>query len=157
MPPLWRQLYDSVERTVARPLESLVRTERFARGAAVAGWARSMAREQATELSARLWHLVNLPAGTDVARLRARIGALDREVRRLSVQLERAAERHGGEQPGRPARVDRYVERAEHAEHNRTHAEESADAVAARADRPRPPQPGEPDAPRDGAQRPAGP
>ena len=39
-------------------------------------------------VAARVWHLVNLPAGTDLQRLRVQIGALDRDVRRLSLQLE---------------------------------------------------------------------
>jgi len=39
-------------------------------------------------VAARVWHLVNLPAGTDVHRLRKQIGALDRDVRRLTFQLE---------------------------------------------------------------------
>ena len=39
-------------------------------------------------VAARVWHLVNLPAGTDVHRLRKQIGALDRDVRRLTLQLE---------------------------------------------------------------------
>jgi hypothetical protein len=38
-------------------------------------------------VSARVWHTVNLPAGTDVQRLRVQIGQLDREVRRLRLQL----------------------------------------------------------------------
>ena len=42
-------------------------------------------------VAARVWHLVNLPAGTDVHRLRKQIGALDRDVRRLSLQLELSA------------------------------------------------------------------
>ena len=42
---------------------------------------------------------MNLPAGSDVSRLRTQIGALDREVRRLGLQLEAerrrsAADRH---------------------------------------------------------------
>ena len=32
---------------------------------------------------------MNLPAGTDLQRLRMQVGALDREVRRLSLQLDR--------------------------------------------------------------------
>jgi uncharacterized membrane protein YciS (DUF1049 family) len=39
----------------------------------------------------RLWHLINLPAGTDVQRLRVQIGALDRQVRRLTLQLDQLA------------------------------------------------------------------
>jgi hypothetical protein len=88
--PLWRRLYDTAERTVAPRLESVVRTEHFARGAAFAGWAQATARAQAEALSARVWHLMNLPASTDIARLRTQIGSLDREVRRLALRLEQA-------------------------------------------------------------------
>jgi hypothetical protein len=81
-PPLWRRLYDTAERTVAPRLESVVRTGHFARGAALAGWAQATARTQVAAFSARVWHLVNLPTGTDIGRLRAQIGALDRAGRR---------------------------------------------------------------------------
>ena len=87
-PPLWRRLYDSAERAVAPRLESVVRTEQFAQGAALAGRAQATARTQVAAVSARMWHLVNLPAGTDIDRLRTQIGALDREVRRLALRLE---------------------------------------------------------------------
>jgi len=94
-PPLWRRLYDTAERTVAPRLESVVRTEHFARGAALASWAQATARAQVAALSARVWHLVNLPASTDIARLRTQIGALDREVRRLALHLEQQAHNDG--------------------------------------------------------------
>lgn len=126
-PPLWRRLYDTADRAVTPHLESLVRTEHFSRAAATATWAQSVARRQINGVSARLWHLVNLPAGTDVLRLRAQVGALDREVRRLTLQLER-------ERRARAAQ------------------EETPDAAGAEPDgsaRPRPP--------RRGAQRPPGP
>jgi hypothetical protein len=90
-PPLWRRLYDTAERVVAPRLESVVRTEHYARGTALAGWAQAAARARVEALSARVWHLANLPAGTDIARLRAQIGALDREVRRLALHLEQHA------------------------------------------------------------------
>ncbi|HTS97403.1 MAG TPA: hypothetical protein VMI33_12350 [Streptosporangiaceae bacterium] len=90
-PPLWRRLYDTAERAVAPRLESVVRTEHFARGAALAAWAQAAARAQAEALSARVWHVANLPASTDIALLRAQIGALDREVRRLALHLEQQA------------------------------------------------------------------
>jgi len=120
-PPLWRQAFDVAERAVTPRAESLVRTPSFAVGAALLRRAQGMARESAQALTAHAWHLVNLPAGSDVSRLRAQIGALDREVRRLSLQLEtqrrrsteeRDADRTqpaGGARPG-PAR--RRAERA---------------------------------------------
>jgi len=87
-PPLWRRLYDTAERAVGPRMEAVVRTEHFARGAALAGRAQATARAHVAALSARAWHLVHLPSGTDIARLRIQIGALDREVRRIALHLE---------------------------------------------------------------------
>jgi hypothetical protein len=89
-PPLWRQAFDAVERRVTPRAEEFVRTETFAVGAALTRRAVILARGSARDLTARAWHLLNLPAGTDVSRLRAQVGALDREVRRLTLQLESA-------------------------------------------------------------------
>jgi len=88
-PPRWRQAFDAVDRAVAPHAEGLVRTPGFATGVAVLRRAQVLARSSARGLTARAWHLLNLPAGSDVSRLRAQIGALDREVRRLTVQLEK--------------------------------------------------------------------
>jgi hypothetical protein len=87
-PPRWRQAFDTVERAVTPRAEELVRTPYFSLGVALARRAQTLAGRTAQGLSARAWHLVNLPAGSDVSRLRAQIGALDREVRRLTIQLE---------------------------------------------------------------------
>jgi hypothetical protein len=87
-PPRWRQAFDTVERAVAPRAEELVRTPYFSLGVALARRAQTLAGRSVQDLTARAWHLVNLPAGSDVSRLRAQIGALDREVRRLTIQLE---------------------------------------------------------------------
>jgi hypothetical protein len=92
--PRWRQAFDTAERAVAPRAENLVRTPGFALGAALVRRAQTLARSSARDVTARAWHLLNLPAGSDVTRLRAQIGALDREVRRLGLQLE--AERRAG-------------------------------------------------------------
>jgi hypothetical protein len=93
-PPLWRQAFDAAERAVTPRAEDLVRTEAFNVGAALVRRAQTVAKDTARGLTARAWHLVNLPAGSDVSRLRAQIGSLDREVRRLTLQLE-ATQRRG--------------------------------------------------------------
>jgi hypothetical protein len=103
-PPLWRQAFEAAERAVAPKAEELVRTPSFMVGAALARRAQGMARNTARDLTARVWHLVNLPAGSDVARLRTQIGALDREVRRLTLQLE--AERRRSGPTTRPATTE---------------------------------------------------
>ncbi|MGR7027576.1 hypothetical protein [Geodermatophilus sp. URMC 62] len=86
--PRWRQAYDAVEAAVSPRAESVVRSEGFATGVLLVQRAQGLARSSARGLSARAWHLLNLPAGSDVRRLRTQIGALDREVRRLTLQLE---------------------------------------------------------------------
>ncbi|MGY1680468.1 hypothetical protein [Geodermatophilus sp. SYSU D01176] len=120
-PPLWRQAFDAVERRVTPRAEEFVRTETFAVGAALTRRAVTLARDTARGATTRAWHLLNLPAGTDVSRLRAQVGALDREVRRLTLQLEAA--RRESPQRGTP--------------HRRTPEETDADS-AQPADGPRP-------------------
>ncbi|MGY1915633.1 hypothetical protein [Blastococcus sp. SYSU DS0973] len=102
-PPLWRQAFDAAERAVAPRAESLVRTEHFALGAALVRRAQTLAGRSVQGLSARAWHLLNLPAGSDISRLRAQIGSLDREVRRLTLQLESERRRSAGSGRTRPA------------------------------------------------------
>ena len=97
-PPLWRQAFDAAERAVTPRAENLVRTEGFHVGVALVRRAQTLAKDSARGLTARAWHLINLPAGSDVSRLRAQIGSLDREVRRLSLQLE-AEQRRSGRTP----------------------------------------------------------
>jgi hypothetical protein len=85
---LWRQAFDAAEKRVTPHAEQLVRTPGFALAVALARRTEATARGAVRGLTARAWHLVNLPAGSDVSRLRAQVGALDREIRRLTVQLE---------------------------------------------------------------------
>ncbi len=112
--PLWRQAFDSAERAVAPHAENLVRTPGFALGAALLRRAQTLARGSVRDVTARAWHLVNLPAGSDVTRLRAQIGALDREVRRLGLQLE--AERRASRSPIRSTREDSHADAAQPAD-----------------------------------------
>jgi hypothetical protein len=108
-PPLWRQAFDAAERRVTPRAEEFVRTETFAIGAALVRRATTLARDSARDVTTRAWHLLNLPAGTDVSRLRAQVGALDREVRRLTLQLEaerrRTTEERSADRP-RPEAAD---------------------------------------------------
>jgi hypothetical protein len=134
---MWRQAFDAVEKRVTPPAEQLVRTPGFAVGAALVGRARSVARGAARDLTARAWHLVNLPAGSDVSRLRSQVGALDREVRRLTVALENER---------RTPATTRSATRSDRDDPEEPHAQRAQPADGAR---PRPA--------RRRAQRPAGP
>jgi hypothetical protein len=101
-PPLWRQAFDAAERAVAPRAEDVVRNEYFALATALIRRAQSVAGGSVQGLSARAWHLLNLPAGSDISRLRAQIGSLDREVRRLTIQLEQERRRNSPPRRGTP-------------------------------------------------------
>jgi hypothetical protein len=85
----WRRAFDAVERSVSPRVEELVHSDEFARMTAVIARSRRLTGNRVNAVAARVWHLMNLPAGTDLQRLRMQVGALDREVRRLSLQLDR--------------------------------------------------------------------
>jgi hypothetical protein len=88
--PGWRRTYDTAERAVAPRAEALVRTREFAVATTAVAGIRRAVGSRLSALTSAGWHLVNLPARSDVQRLRVQIGALDRDVRRLSLQLEEA-------------------------------------------------------------------
>ena len=89
--PGWRQANDAAETNVAPRVEAVVHTNQFARTTAMTARVRRWVSNEVNGVAARLWHLINLPAGTDVQRLRVQIGALDRQVRRLTLQLDQLA------------------------------------------------------------------
>jgi len=117
--PRWRQAYDAVDKAVTPRAEAFVRTETFAQGAALLQRAQKLVRDTARGATARAWHLLNLPAGSDVTKLRAQIGALDREVRRLGLQLEAERRRSTatlGRSPIRPTTEDSHADGAQPAD-----------------------------------------
>ena len=96
--PQWRKSYDTVERMLAPTAEAFVHSGEFAQLTGALFGVRRALGNGVNEVAARVWRLVNLPTGTDVHRLRKQIGALDRDVRRLTLQLETRTgqdQRHG--------------------------------------------------------------
>ena len=90
-----RSRYDAAERIIAPRAEALVRSDEYATVVGVISGVRRAVGQGLSGVAARVWHLVNLPAGTDVHRLRVQIGALDRDVRRMSLQLEQRRDARG--------------------------------------------------------------
>jgi len=88
--PLWRQFYDAVERRATPHAKAVTHSDEFAHATALLSGARKAVQVRAGKVAAKGWHLLNLPAGTDVHRLRMQVGALDREVRLLTLELRRA-------------------------------------------------------------------
>jgi hypothetical protein len=75
--PVWRRAYDAVDSTVAPRVEALVHTSQFANTTAVFARARRRVGDQVNGFAARVWHLFNLPARTDIQRLHTQVGAVD--------------------------------------------------------------------------------
>ena len=95
--PGLRDVYNAVDRTVAPRLEAAVQTRQAAETAGMLVRIRSAVGNRIDVISARVWHTVNLPAGSDINRLRRQIGELDREVRRLSLELAKRTDEERGD------------------------------------------------------------
>lgn len=91
-----RQAYDTAERLVAPPLSAIASSTDTYTALAAVGKVRRFLGRRVEGVTGRAWHVVGLPSRGDVRRLRTQIGQLDREVRRLTVQLE--IEREGSAQ-----------------------------------------------------------
>ena len=94
--------WKAIERELSPRADELVETSQFARAVGLLTGANALARRQAAAGVGRVWHLLNVPTASDVARLRRQIGALDHELRTLTMQLERQAmhdadKKHAGE------------------------------------------------------------
>jgi hypothetical protein len=102
--PIWRSAFDAVERTVGPQVDRLVRSEGFAVAVGLAQTVQRDVAKRTERLSRRAWHLVNLPAGSDVNRLLAQMGSVQRQVRELEKRLEDATNTSPGE-PREPGEV----------------------------------------------------
>jgi hypothetical protein len=87
-PLLWRA-FDAIETTVAPRIEEAARSGHFLDAVGLAARAQAGIRRGLEARSRRLWHLINLPAGTDVMHLRRQVAQLDRELHRVSSALDR--------------------------------------------------------------------
>lgn len=87
--PLWLRAFNAVEGAVGPHVEEFVHGERFSSTVVLVQKAKRGVKGQVERRTRQAWHLVNLPAGSDVRRLRGQIGDLDHEVRQLRSSLER--------------------------------------------------------------------
>lgn len=88
--PKPRELYDRLEKAATPKANALTRSDEFAQLAELLTTANDLVRRTAGDLQARLWHAVNLPALSDHQRMLTQLGALDRQVRLLTLELDRA-------------------------------------------------------------------
>lgn len=90
--PLWRRAFDTAEQAAAPHLERGVQSGAFTDVVVLAQRARTGVYRKLERDSRRVWHLLNLPAGSDVRRLRRQVASLDREVRLLRDLLQEQRE-----------------------------------------------------------------
>jgi len=82
--PLWLRAVHRVERTIGKPVESAVRSDRYFDMVSKVTRVRRKAIGAVEGVSRRGLHLLNLPAGTDVRRMREQLGRMERRLNQLS-------------------------------------------------------------------------
>jgi len=92
--PLWRRAFDGADRSLAPRLESFVQTSIFADIMAAGVKVQGQARHRLERQTRRLWHAANLPAGSDVAKLREQVAGLDRQLRLLKAAVDDSRKEH---------------------------------------------------------------
>ena len=86
--PLWLKAVYRVERAIGEPVEAAVRSETYFDLMTKATRTTKTVKRKVTGVSTRGLHLLNLPAGTDVSRLREQLARMERRINQLSEQVE---------------------------------------------------------------------
>jgi hypothetical protein len=87
--PLWLNLVLRLERAIGGPVESAVRSDAYFDAVAELDRARRRLTDGLESVSKRGLHLLNLPAGTDIRRVREQLARMDRRLLLMSKELER--------------------------------------------------------------------
>jgi hypothetical protein len=92
--PLWLKLVLRAERLVGTRLESAVHSDTYFDLVTQASRSKARLTGTAEGISKRILHLANLPAGTDIRRVREQLARIERRLVELSKELdEQAAQR----------------------------------------------------------------
>jgi hypothetical protein len=86
-PPLWLKVVYRLERAIGEPIEAAVHSDTYFDAVAEAMRLRARIVETVEGVSRRCLHLVNLPAGTDVRRVREQLGRMERRLEALGDEL----------------------------------------------------------------------
>lgn len=86
--PLWKRLFDEADQRLSPTINQLAQSEDAATLVALGQRGRSELQRRLEQVSRRTWHLLNLPAGSDVNRLLEHIARLEREVGDLRSKLD---------------------------------------------------------------------
>lgn len=86
-PPLWLQAIHRFERAIGIPVESAVRSDAYFDFVTQANRARARLTKAFEQMSEEWLHRFNLPAGTDVRRLREQLARVERQLNRVAKEL----------------------------------------------------------------------
>jgi hypothetical protein len=86
--PLWLRVVHRVERAVGEPVESAVRSDTYFDVVSIVTRTTGKAKSTAESLSRRGLHLLNLPAGSDVKRVREQLLRMERRLNQLTENVE---------------------------------------------------------------------
>lgn len=115
-PPLWRRAFDAVEIPLRERAESAASTAEFAQALLMLFSVTTTLGKAARSTSSRLWHVANLPSYSDLRRVFRQLGALENRLDRLTVEVERLAQRFDERPPGRSLRKAKIHERSDERE-----------------------------------------
>src|SRR5437763_10051155 len=85
--PLWLKLILRVERTIGEPVESAVRSDTYFEVISKANRVRRRATGAVEGVSRRALHVLNLPAASDIRRMRQQLARMERRLNQLSEEV----------------------------------------------------------------------
>ena len=94
--PLWLKLVLRLERAVGGPVESAVHSDVYFDAVAELNRAQRRLTDAVESVSKRGLHLLNLPAGTDIRRVREQLARMDRRLVQISKELEELERERAG-------------------------------------------------------------
>jgi hypothetical protein len=86
--PLWLRAVHRFERAIGEPLESMLHSDGYFDLVTELHRARARTGRTLEGVSRRLLHLLNLPAGSDIRRVREQLGRVERQLAELSRQAD---------------------------------------------------------------------
>jgi hypothetical protein len=86
--PLWLRAVHGLERAIGEPLEDVLHSDTYFDVVTELLRLRARVSRQLEGSSRRLLHLLNLPAGSDIRRLREQLGRVERRLAQISKELE---------------------------------------------------------------------
>jgi hypothetical protein len=86
--PLWLKAVYRLERAVGEPVEAAVRTDTYFDLMSTATRTTASLKRTVVGTSTRALHLLNLPAGSDMRRMREQLSRMERRLNQLSERVE---------------------------------------------------------------------